>query len=222
MNDDSFFDPLDDELRRRFAAAAPHTPADPDAVLDGLRPQLRRARTRHRAALGGIAAGVVAVVAVAGFALTGGISNPDVTLPPATPAPAPGPDRTTPTMPQPTIPDGASSGDKTAELETQQEQAEADLQEEANRIEELLGAGDTTTTVPAPTQQSYSSSGGSIAVQLSNGQVSLVTATPVANATYEIHDNGPDRVEVRFFDSSDDEISRIRVEVVDGKLVRIA
>jgi hypothetical protein len=57
-------------------------------------------------------------------------------------------------------------------------------------------------------------------VQLNNGQVSLATATPDAGATYEVHDNGPDRVEVRFVDSSHDEISRIRVEVVDGALVQ--
>ena len=36
------FDPFDQELRRRFDAASRGV-EDPDAVLDGLRPRLRRA-----------------------------------------------------------------------------------------------------------------------------------------------------------------------------------
>ena len=58
-------------------------------------------------------------------------------------------------------------------------------------------------------------------MQLSGGQVSLVSATLAGTgASHEVHDNGPDKVEVRFFDVSDHEISRIRVEVVKGALVR--
>jgi hypothetical protein len=223
MNDDSFFDPIDSELRRRFDAATPSTAADPDAVLDTLRPRMHQARTRRRAALGGMAAGVVAVVAVAGFALSDGTTNPNVNTPPATRSSEPEPTVTLPTIP--TLPDGSevkefgTNGGGTFNGGTAADSGSDSSNGGSGSSGESGGGTPTPTTVPAPSQQSYSSSGGSITVQFVNGQVSLVSSNPVAGATAEVHDNGPTRVEVRFFDSSG-EISRIRVEVVDGALVR--
>jgi hypothetical protein len=213
MNDDFFSDPLDDELRRRFAAATPRTPADPDAVLDGLRPQLRRARTRHRAALGGLTAGVVAVVAVAGFALTGGISNPNVKVPPATPAPVPGPDRSMPTPPQPTTPttpevtapggdDGGSSTSGTSGTSGDDSPA-------------------TPTTSPAPQTQTFTSAGGSITVTLANGALSLAGVSPAAGNTSHVNKNEAGRIEVEFFNSDEQRISRIRVDLDGGTMVPV-
>jgi hypothetical protein len=232
MNDDSSFDPidpfdpLDHELRRRFDAATPPAAADPDAVLDTLRPRMGQARTRHRVALGGLAAGVVALAAVAGFALTGGTANPHVDTPPATRSPLPGPTVALP--PIPTLPDGSASkdsgtngggalGDGSASTDGAAASGSSGSSS-ASGSAGSSGNGETPTTVPATTQQSYSSNGGSITAQLVNGQVSLVSATPAAGATYEVHDDGPDRVEVRFYNSSHDEIARIRVDVVDGAL----
>ncbi len=226
MSDDSFFDPIDSELRRRFDAASPRTPGDPDAVLDDLRPQLRRARTRHRAALGGMAAGVVAIVAVAGFALTGGASNPNVNTPPATHSSVPEPDVTAPTVPTRcrTATSSSSPGRTVAARTTAPSQPGGAADSGSSGSTGDSGSDATPTTVAcAQTQTSYSSAGGSITVQLSGGQVSLVSATLAGTgASHEVHDNGPDKVEVRFFDASDHEISRIRVEVVNGALVRTA
>jgi hypothetical protein len=217
MSDDSFFDPIDSELRRRFDAATPRTPGDPDAVLDDLRPQLRRARTRHRAALGGMAAGVVAIVAVAGFALIGGASNPNVNTPPATHSTVPEPDVTTPTTP--TVPTSVDDG---GSLQAQQDQTEADLQAESDRIGGLLETG--TTTAPAAAQtQAFSSAGGSITVTLANGSLSLTSTSPAAGQYAQVTKNESDIVEVEFYarpDFSGGRTSRIRVEVVNGALVR--
>ena len=68
MSDDLSFDrldPLDDELRRRFAGPAP-AEADPDIVLDAMRPQLERRATRRRASIASALAGVAVVVVVLG------------------------------------------------------------------------------------------------------------------------------------------------------------
>ena len=222
MNDD-FFDPIDSELRRRFDAASPRTPGDPDAVLDDLRPQLRRARTRHRAALGGMAAGAVALIAVAGFALTGGSSNPNVHTPPASHSSIPEPDVSTPTVPS--MPDAGvlkESGTNGGGSRNDGASPGGTGSSESSGSTGDSGSDATPTTVAASGQSSYSSAGGSITVQFSGGQVSLVSATPNAGLTDEVHDDGPDRVEVRFFDGSDQEVSRIRVEVMDGALVRTA
>jgi hypothetical protein len=219
MNDE-FFDPIDSDLRRRFDAASPRTPGDPDAVLDGLRPQMRAARTRHRAALGGMAAGVVAIIAVAGFALTGGTSSPKVNTPPASHSSVPDTRVSTPTVPS--MPDGSGlkdSGTNGGGAFNDGANQTGDTGSGSSGSTGGSGSDATPTTVGAPSQSSYSSAGGSITVQLSGGQVSLVSATPAAGLTYEVHDNGPDQVEVRFSDS-EGEVSRIRVELVNGALVR--
>ncbi len=74
------------------------------------------------------------------------------------------------------------------------------------------------TTAPAVPdgQQSFTSVGGSITVVVSGGSISLGNASPAAGFATEVHDNGPTRVEVRFFDGSTE--WRIRVEIGPGGL----
>ena len=68
-----------------------------------------------------------------------------------------------------------------------------------------------------PTQQSYSSAGGSIVVNFDGSTVSLASSSPAAGFTAEVHDNGPSRVEVRFTNGATE--WRIRVDVENGALV---
>ncbi len=223
MNDE-FSDPLDDELRRRFDAATPRTPSDPDAVLDTLRPQLRRARTRHRAVIGGAAAGFVALIAVAGFALTGGTSNPNVNTPPAnrstprpsvtvpteiTLAPSPAPD------PNEIRQEGTNGGGARNDTGT----ADDGSSSNGGSSGSSGSGGETATTVPAPQSQTFSSSGGSITVSLANGALSLTGTSPAAGATAQVNKNEASRVEVEFFDADHQRISRIRVDLVDSAMV---
>jgi len=70
-------------------------------------------------------------------------------------------------------------------------------------------------TVPASTE-SFSSAGGSITVSTDGTVVSLVSSSPAAGFAAEVHDNGPDRVEVRFTDGNVE--WRIRVELGSGGL----
>ena len=97
MTDDQSFDapdPFDDELRRRFAGSAP-AGSDPDVVLDAMRPQLARARTRRRASFASAIAGVAVIVVALAFVLGGGGGSSSVHTPPATE----GPVRTVPPAP---------------------------------------------------------------------------------------------------------------------------
>lgn len=72
-----------------------------------------------------------------------------------------------------------------------------------------------TPVTPAPaTTQSFSSVGGSITVSGDGSTISLASSTPATGFTTEVHDNGPNRVEVRF--SSGGTEWRIRVELVGG------
>jgi hypothetical protein len=72
-------------------------------------------------------------------------------------------------------------------------------------------------TPAPPVTQSFTSAGGSIEVTLADGALSLTSSSPAAGFTPQVHDNGPERVEVRFFDSSGNEW-RIRVEASGGAL----
>jgi hypothetical protein len=53
-------------------------------------------------------------------------------------------------------------------------------------------------------------------VRLTDGQASLVSSSPAAGYSAEVHDNGPTRVEVRFSNGQTE--WRIRVEVANGVL----
>jgi hypothetical protein len=80
------------------------------------------------------------------------------------------------------------------------------------------GPGNVPAPTPAPAfDQAFSSAGGSITVTVANGAVSLASSSPAAGFGAEVHDNGPSRVEVRFFSSGGQEW-RIRVELGNGGL----
>jgi hypothetical protein len=219
MNDDGRFDPVDDELRRRFADTGSPT-SDPDLVLDSMRPRLERARTRRRAAMtGAVATLAVAVVAVS-FALSGG-GESSVRTPPASHSTVPRPDPSAPTtapggVTTPTVDDhGGGTGT------TIPQPADTGPSTGAAGSGTGTSPGDgtpvtPTTAPPASEEQAYSSAGGSIVVLLSNGQVSLVSNTPAAGYSAEIDDNGPSRVEVRF--TSGQTEWRIRIELDSGAL----
>jgi hypothetical protein len=215
MNDDFGFDPhdpIDDALRRRFEAGAPDG-SDPDSVLDSIRPRLQRARTQRRAAIASALGGVAVVVVVLLLVLGGGGGGTgSVRTPPASHSPvhtAPPTPTTTPTGGPPTL--DTIAGD--------------DHGKDGATGDPAVSAPDATSpTVPAPetprtipSQASYTSDGGSIVVAFTDGQVSLMSNTPAAGYTAEIHDNGPTRVEVRFANGQRE--WRIRIDVVNGQLV---
>jgi hypothetical protein len=184
MNDELHPDAVDDELRRRFGAGAP-TDADPEVVLDSMRPRLQRARTRRRASFASAIAGVALLVVVLAFALgTGGGGDGSVRVPPASQQPV---TTTVPSTPS-TTPEGGSATPDTVGGQV----------------------------APAAQEVTYPSDGGSIVVRLADGEVSLVSSTPAAGYSAELHDNGPTRVEVRF--SNGETEWRIRVDVANGEL----
>ncbi len=217
MNDDLRFDPVDDELRRRFDARS-RPEGDPDAVLDQLGPRLRRARQRRRAAFTGAAALGAVLVLGAAVALGGGGGDGSVRTPPAT-----GPDRTVPTVvttvPQPTVTtaDGAGTTDGTSAP-----QPTPPTGSDGTTGNGSSGSGEATppaptAALPVPQTPTYSSAGGSITVNFDGGStVSLASSSPAAGFTAEVHDNGPTRVEVRFSNGQTE--WRIRVDVVNGAL----
>jgi hypothetical protein len=187
MNDDLHPDAIDDELRRRFDAGAP-SDGDPDAVLDAMRPRLQQARTRRRASFASAIAGVAVIAVVLAFVLgSGGGDGGSVRTPPAANAPH----TSVPTVPTtgttPTAPDSTPTTDAPPPI-----------------------------SPAAPHDESFTSDGGSIVVRLADGQASLVSSSPAAGYTPEVHDEGPTRVEVRF--SNGETEWRIRVDVANGVL----
>jgi hypothetical protein len=75
-------------------------------------------------------------------------------------------------------------------------------------------------TPVAPGTQTFASVGGSIVVAVNGSSISLVSSSPAAGFGAEVHDNGPSRVEVRFFGSGTDDDTewRIRIELGAGGL----
>jgi hypothetical protein len=124
-------------------------------------------------------------------------SVPEVTTP-TTPTP------TVPTTPQPTVPTTPEPGDDRG----------VDPVDGGG----IPGPGTVPAPAPAPAvEQAFSSAGGSITVTVANGAVSLASSSPAPGFTAEVHDNGPSRVEVRFFSSGGQEW-RIRIELRGGGL----
>jgi hypothetical protein len=210
------FDPLDDELRRRFGASAP-ADADPDLVLDAMRPQLRRARVRRRASIATALGGIAAVVVVLAFVLGGGGDGGtgSVRVPPATN----GPVTSVPTSPSTTTPTGGSATPGTVPDTVDDRGTDVATTVPGSSATTPASAPPDTAPVTQapPSQSSYSSAGGSITVNLANGAVSLASSSPAPGYSAELHDNGPTRVEVRF-DNGETEW-RIRVDVQNGQLV---
>jgi hypothetical protein len=213
MSDDLHRDAVDDELSRRFgASAAPG--ADPDVALDALRPRLQRARTRRRASIASAVAGTAMVLVLLVVALSGGGGTNSVHTPPASHAPI----QTLP--PAPTTTDsGRAATDDTIVSGTNGGGNLNRSDDGSTEATEPNGSGETATTSPtsAPVEDvTYTSDGGSIVVHFADGAVSLVSSSPAAGYTAEVHDNGPTRVEVRFSNGTIE--WRIRVDVVNGGL----
>jgi hypothetical protein len=120
----------------------------------------------------------------------GGATTPSVpeTTSPSTPdVTAPTiPDVTTPTTPDVTTPTTPEPGDDNG------------------------NHGGGVTSVPSGTQ-SFSSVGGAIVVAVNGSSLTLVASSPAVGFGAEVHDNGPNRVEVRF--SNGGREWRIRVEL---------
>lgn len=209
MNDDLHPDVVDEELRRRFGAGAP-SGADPDAVLDAMRPRLQHARNRRRASFASAIAGVAVLVVVLAFALDGSGGDGSVRVPPATK----GPVSTAPTTPT-TAPSGGAATPDSLPDDHGNDETTATVPDATPPTE-----SPSVTTAPAETsifQAWYPSDGGSITVDLIDGRVSLTSSSPAAGFTDEVRDNGPTRVEVRFSNRATE--WRIRVDVVNGELV---
>ncbi len=217
MNDDLRFDPVDDELRRRLGDQAPD-PGDADLVLDELRPRLRRARTRRRAALSGALATVAILLVLAVVALSGGGGTGSVRTPPASGggdlSPRPG---VTTTLREPTVTtldDHGSSGSG-ADDSTVTTSGTDDGTGGTGAV--TPGADPVAPTAPTARQESYPSTGGAIVVTSDGTTISLVSQSAATGYTAEVHDNGPTRVEVRFSNGQTE--WRIRVDLVNGELV---
>jgi hypothetical protein len=215
MSDDLHPDALDDELRRRFTGGSP-AGSDPDVVLDAMRPQLQQARTRRRASFASAIAGVAVIVVVLAFALgSGGGGGSSVRTPPA----SNGPSNTVPATPT-TSGVGGSATPDTVPDSTDDHGNDGTTATSTPVPEDTVPAPVTTSDsqlVPADQDATFSSAGGSIVVRLSGGAASLVSSSPAAGFSAEVHDNGPTRVEVRF--SNGDTEWRIRVDVQNGQLV---
>jgi len=227
MNDSTPFDPIerdddtiDAELRRRFDAAATSTAASPstddaDAVLETMRPRLRRAQVRHRAIMAGAAVAAV-IAAVAVFFSVSGPGDRSVRTPPAThstvPQPSPAVTTTRPAVPTTTVDDHGTDSGAAGNTGPAVTSPAEDSGGNSG------GASPTTPTPPAASgDHSYTSAGGSVTVTAANGAITLASSAPAAGFTQEVHDNGPTRVEVRF-DNGQTEW-RVRVDLVNGQLV---
>ena len=118
----------------------------------------------------------------------------------------------TPTVPAPTVP-------TTPEQEVEHPVPEPGDDRGVDPVDDdNSGPGNGPAPTPAPAfDQAFSSAGGSITVTVANGAVSLASSSPAAGFAAEVHDNGPSRVEVRFFSSGGQEW-RIRVELGSGGL----
>ena len=217
MNDDTRFDPVDDELRRRFADVGPSA-GDPDAVLDTMRPRLQQARTRRRAAFAGAAATVAVLVVALSFALAGG-GGGSVRTPPTTHSSVPLPDpsvvSTTPPVIAPT-PNGEVTSGTNGEGTFGSPESTA-----PNPGGSGTGSGDGASTTPTTAPPAAASRATRRPVARSpwcspTARSRWCRAPPPPGYTAEIHDNGPTRVEVRFSNGQTE--WRIRVDVVDGVL----
>jgi hypothetical protein len=233
MIEDARPDPLERELQRHFDAIGAPT-EDPDAVLDSMRPRLRRAQRNHRLLNGAVAAVVVAGALVVALLVFGSGSDPGrhVRVPPANPSPrvtttTPGVSGPEP-VPAPTIPTG---GEQSGQVGTTGDQDGAEpatpqagtAPGPAARTPNVAPSpspaaqpAPAPTTVPPVSDTPFSSPDGSIVVHRSGNTISLASSGPSGGFTQEIHDNGPTRVEVRFNDGNAE--WRIRVDLINGQL----
>jgi hypothetical protein len=221
MTDDFEFDPLESELRRRFDTLEPAR-EDPEAVLDAMRPRLRRAQRNHRILTSAAATFVVVVALVVGLAAFRGSDTGRIRVtPPASQTPSASTTTTTTTvppdqgMPNVSTPDGADDSGPTGAAPTGGTQPEPTGTSAPTGDTAPEPAPESTTTPPS-SDTPYTSPGGSIVVHRSGSTISLGSSAPAAGYTQEVQDNGPTRAEVRFNNGQTE--WRIRVDLVNGEL----
>ncbi len=218
MTDDFEFDALESEVRRRFDTLDV-SQEDPDAVLDAMRPRLRRAQRNHRIATFAAATFVMVGAVVLGLAAFRGSDTARVRVtPPASNAPSVSttttvlPDQGTPTVSTPNGSDDSEQGGSVPTGGTQPEPTGTGAPSGGTAPEPVT----VPTTTPTTSDTPYTSAGGAIVVHRSGSTISLGSSSPAAGYTAEVHDNGPTRVEVRFNNGSTE--WRIRVDLVNGEL----
>lgn len=226
-------DDLDRALSAGLADLA-DTGGDADAVLASMQPRLRRARTRHRVMrTSAVALALLACAGVAG-ALSGTVEKQKVSVShpsshdrddthgsTTTVQPTP-----STTVSNPVLPDG--SGGAVSPPNTLVPGAVPIPSQPGSNDGPGGGSNDgtgsgnegppsPTTTLP-PEEHTYVAPGGSVTIRYANGEIHIVSVTPTAGCSVERHDDGPDRVEVRFQNCAQE--SRIRVDLQDGQLVQ--
>lgn len=220
----------DDDLRRRFRAAAGPAP-DTDAAMVAVDRRVRRVRRRRAAAWSGGGLAAVAVLAmlvnrpegriedrpatseVVVSSTVGVPTTPTVdlsttpaTTPSSTSAPVETTIATTVDDPQPTSTDATAPPPAVTDAPS-------------STVPPTEPPATTVTPTPptaAPTTETFSGSGGSVTVRLADGRLALVSYVPAAGFTAEVHDDSATRVEVRF--RSDDHETVIRIDRVDGAM----
>lgn len=212
-------DDRDDLDRALSAGLADLAPAEPDATsaLTALRPRMQRARTRHRVLQGSALAGVVLVLGI-GVALAAPSdkrAQVQVTNPSTVENTVDRSRSTSTTTPASTTVPGSvtvSSNDPGTSTPVSGPSPTA------------APPATTPVTTPSPTvatdpgtSYTYTADGGRVTVRFRNGRLSLVSYPAGAGFTATVHTNKPDDIEVRFRNDDDDE-SRIRVRVVNGRI----
>jgi hypothetical protein len=213
MNDDLRPDAFDEELSRRFGEGAP-ADADPDVVLDAMRPRLQQARTRRRASFASAIAGVAVFVVVLAFVLGGGGGGGgSVRTPPA--SNSPGTTTPTPSTPSTTAPAGGSATPDTVP-DGEHEHAAATTPSVPDATPPTTPAETTPPIESTILQKWVPSDGGSITYDFVDGRISLTGVTAAPGYTSQVQDNSPTRIEVRFSNGQTE--WRIRVDVDNGVL----
>jgi hypothetical protein len=210
-------DPLDDAIARDLGALAPDD-LDADAALGAMRPALRRARTRRRAAVTSSVVGALVVVVGVGVLLAGqGTSRIHVEGPPTTLAPTVVTPSTRKANPTTTVPpSGGTTTTVTSPSVTTPDTTPGTPTTGDHGGTSQPTSGSTPTSKPpaAPSTKTYTSIGGRITVTFANGTLTLDSSHATAGYQTELHKQDPDDVEVRF--SSGNRESRIRIRVQNG------
>jgi cytoskeletal protein RodZ len=209
-------DELDRALADGLGALAAPSP-DADAALVALRPQMRRARARHRVMQVSLVTGVLVLVAgVAAVAANNGSNKDSVSIvAPPTSGSTPHdsrPKTSTTTLPHTTTTISGVPG-RTPRTTPDTDDAGPTITTPAT----TPSATNPPPAAPEAEQHSYTAPGGTLTVRFADGRLSIVSYDARAGYTAEVHTDTADDVEVRFTRGSGGD-SKIRVRVVDGNL----
>ena len=227
------FDELDRALSSGLSALAPDVDGSDD-VLASVRPRYARARRRARLAKAG---GVIAVFVTLGSiaAIAAPRSNrPHVSV--TSPSSTPGATRlpggsTSTTVAHPSTTTISVPGRGMSVTTSPSKHSDSSIPSQHSTPTSVRpavvpstgpgtpsGSRATTTTAPsgASDLHAYDSQGGSVSVRFTNAQLTLVHIAAASGYRVEVHDNRPDRVEVRFTNDAGE--WRIEVQVDRGQL----